>query len=80
MWEKSSNQVVCMNAPANDSSLDRNKVLYIVALREQWSGNSPKLLSSFCGASNTPATCSSTLVAVLIAYFDDVTWSTKKLW
>ena len=33
-----------MSAPVNDSSLDRNTILYTIALREQWSGNSLKLL------------------------------------
>ena len=49
---------LCMTAPPNNSSLDRNTVLYIVALREQLSGNSlsfckasVKFLSSFCEAS-----------------------------
>ena len=37
--------------PVNDSSLDRNTIQYTIALREQWSGNSLKLLSSFCQAS-----------------------------
>ena len=31
--------------------LDRNMILYTIALREQWCGNSLKLLSSFCKAS-----------------------------
>ena len=44
---------LCMAAPVNDSSLDRNTILYTIALREQWSGNSlnqasAKLLSYFC--------------------------------
>ena len=42
---------LCMAAPAYDSSLDRDTVLYTIALREQWSGNSLKLLSSFCEVS-----------------------------
>ena len=40
-----------MTAAPNDSSLDRNTFLYIVALREQLSGNSLKLLTSFYQAS-----------------------------
>ena len=37
---------LCMSrsAPVNDSSLDRNTILYTIALREPWSGNSLKLL------------------------------------
>ena len=35
---------LCMSAPVNDSSLDRNTILYTIALREQWSENSLKLL------------------------------------
>ena len=34
-----------------DSSLDRNTILFTIALRGQWSGNSLKLLWSFCEAS-----------------------------
>ena len=40
-----------MTAPPNDSNLDRSTVAYIVALRKQLSGNTLKLLWSFCQAS-----------------------------